>query len=203
LHFKSDNPEKRSPKVTSPMVSLNLLANQQAAKTLQQSMLAKDAYGGLNDLADWLTDIDYTVNYNRNCLIDCDVAANGYGAYPSTNMTHILVDTRTGKAVTAQAAFKAESLPSLKAMIKKCIDKEGEEALKENNDEATKELLHDGKLGDPLGVFAVNDGGITFRHDWQFPHVDLAAQPTGEYLFSLAQMRPYIKPDGPLGNLLH
>lgn len=203
LHFKSEDKEKSSPKVTSPVVAMNLLTNQQAAKTIQKSLLTKEAYEGLDDLAGWLTDVDYTVNYNRDCLIDCDVVSSGSSSYPSANTTHILVDTRTGKLVTAQAAFKAESLAPLKVMIKKCIDKEGAQALKENKDEAIKELLDDGKSGDPLAVFAVNDAGITFRHDWQFPHVDLAAQPTGEYLFSLTQMRPFIKPDGPLGNLLH
>ena len=53
------------------------------------------------------------------------------------------------------------------------------------------------KLAD-LDEFVVGEGGVTFLYDAGFPHVIQAAQPEGRYFFSYAQLKSYIKRDGPL-----
>ena len=52
-----------------------------------------------------------------------------------------------------------------------------------------------------LDEFSVNDQGVTFLYDAGFPHAIRALQPDGENFFSYAELRPYIKRNGPLGNL--
>jgi hypothetical protein len=49
-----------------------------------------------------------------------------------------------------------------------------------------------------LNEFSVSDKGVTFLFDAGFPHAIQALQPEGEYFFSYAEIRPYIKRDGPL-----
>ena len=52
-----------------------------------------------------------------------------------------------------------------------------------------------------LDEFSVSDKGVTFLYDAGFPHASRALQPAGEYFFSYAELLPYIKRNGPLGNL--
>ena len=40
--------------------------------------------------------------------------------------------------------------------------------------------------------------GVTFYFDAGFPHVIQALEPDEEYFFSYAELRPYIKRNGPL-----
>ncbi|HYJ45883.1 MAG TPA: hypothetical protein VEV81_04655, partial [Pyrinomonadaceae bacterium] len=49
-----------------------------------------------------------------------------------------------------------------------------------------------------LDDFSVGARGITFLYDAGFPHVVQALEPVGRYFFSYAQLKPYIKRDGPL-----
>jgi hypothetical protein len=49
-----------------------------------------------------------------------------------------------------------------------------------------------------LDNFAINDQGVTFLFDAEFPHAVQAFEPGGSYFFSYAELKPYIKRDGPL-----
>jgi hypothetical protein len=54
-----------------------------------------------------------------------------------------------------------------------------------------------------LNDFSVGDKGVTFLYDAGYPHVIKAFEPDGQYFFSYAELKPYIKPNGPLGQFLH
>ena len=47
--------------------------------------------------------------------------------------------------------------------------------------------------------FSVNAKGVTFLYDAGYPHAIRAFQPEGHYFFSYAELRPFIRKDGPLG----
>lgn len=47
-----------------------------------------------------------------------------------------------------------------------------------------------------LENFSVGDKGITFKYDYEFPHVALALQPDGAYFYSWAELKPFIKRGG-------
>jgi hypothetical protein len=65
-----------------------------------------------------------------------------------------------------------------------------------------KEQLSGLKFGvNNLDEFSVSDKGVTFLYDAHFRHAIRALQPGGEYFFSYAELRPYIRRNGPLGTL--
>jgi hypothetical protein len=53
-----------------------------------------------------------------------------------------------------------------------------------------------------LDDFSISDKGLTFLYDAEFPHVVQALQPAGEYFFSYAELRPYIRREGLLGTFI-
>jgi hypothetical protein len=44
--------------------------------------------------------------------------------------------------------------------------------------------------------------GITFLYDAGFPHAIKAFEPQGKYFFTYAELKLYIKRDGPLGQFI-
>jgi len=53
-----------------------------------------------------------------------------------------------------------------------------------------------------LDTFRLDDKGVTFVYDFEFPHVSEALEPAGEYFLSYEELRPYINPEGPLARLI-
>lgn len=154
----------------------------------------------------WLSEVDYTINYNKNYLVDADFNRNGCGAYPDGSTSHVLVDLKTGKQVKANDAFNAASIPQLRKLLKARMEKEVQESFKEF--EKSPEELTDLKdqLKAPfvpsqalLDNFTVSDKGLTFTQNWSFPHVIQALQPDGLYFFSFAELKTMLNPNGPLG----
>ena len=50
-------------------------------------------------------------------------------------------------------------------------------------------------------VFEVDDDGIVFAHDYQFPHVLLGAQPDGRFPVAWSEIAPFLDPASPLQRL--
>ena len=79
--------------------------------------------------------------------------------------------------------------------------------------EAGKQNAEDGKelteiLGErkfvakELNHFSVNEQGVTFYYDYDFPHVAKALEPNGEFFVSYADLKPFIKRDGLLARFV-
>jgi hypothetical protein len=217
VKLPSRQSENGSASVSSPVVNQEFIADKATAKLMEQTLSLKKVFG--QSLAEmkadiaggnhWLSDVSYVVNYNCNFLVDCDITMSGMGAYPDSTTKHALMDTRTGRSITAADVFRADALPQVKAMVEKQMTKEYQQALKDISACAAqggdagvmKDMLDQGRKGDPLAVFSVSDKGITFRHDWQFPHVAVASQPAGTYFFPYSTLRQYLKPNGPLAGV--
>jgi hypothetical protein len=151
----------------------------------------------------WLEEADYKVNYNKNGILDITLNMEGSGAYPSDFNKTVVIDLKTGNRVMPQDVFA--NLSGLAAMCKKAqrdeIKKSLIEIKKESPDEEDPESLFreaDFKV-ENLKEFTISDLGIAFLYDYGFPHVLVALQPEGRYLFNWRQLRPYIKS----GGLLH
>jgi hypothetical protein len=150
----------------------------------------------------WLSEFDYKVNYNRNFILDITFTQDGIGAYPDTQSKHFAINLSNGELIQAADAFNSSSLDALAALVDKKLQAEIQQIIKDNSEEREsvegmmKELKFDAaKLND----FSIGDKGITFLYDAEFPHVVQAVEPVGRYFFSYAQLKPYIKRDGPLG----
>ena len=53
-----------------------------------------------------------------------------------------------------------------------------------------------------LDNFSVSSKGVTFLYDAGYPHAIQAFEPVGRYFFSFAELKGFIKPDGPLGQFI-
>ena len=153
-------------------------------------------------------EFDYKVNYNKNYLVDITFTEEFEGAYPSVGTKHFLINLKNGNVVKAADAFNPDSLHALAGLVDKKLKAEVAELIKVNEDDKSaaadakswvRNELKKLRIGvQNLDDFSVSDKGVTFLFDADFPHVIQALQPAGEYFFSYAELRPYIKPNGPL-----
>jgi hypothetical protein len=157
----------------------------------------------------WLTDFDYKVNYNENYLLDITFQRSGVGAYPDTQTKHFLINLRNGLVIKAVDSFNPDSLATLAKMANQKLKAETKKIIKEAEADKDTDADQKGSFKDQLeqltltvknlDEFSVSDKGVTFFYDAGFPHVIQALQPDGRYFFSYAELRPYIKRNGPLG----
>jgi hypothetical protein len=155
-----------------------------------------------------LLQFDYKVNYNKNYLFDITITEEAEGAYPEMNSKHFLFSLKTGRTIKAADAFDAASLAGLAGMADQKLKDEIKELL-QINEEGTSDADQKSDIRDQLnslafGVehlndFMVSDNGVTFLYNARFRHAIRALQPNGEYFFSHAELRRYIKSSGPLG----
>lgn len=205
-----DLPERKHAIVRYPIVRglsdpalLRRIQNTLAIKNVFDSSLEEYRQDG------WLSEFDYQVNYNKNYLLDITFTQSGMGAYPDTSTKHFLINLKSGRVIKAADAFNPDSLATLAALANHKLRAETQTISKEV--ETDKDSDADQKISlkeqldqleftvEDLDEFSVSDKGVTFLYDAGFPHVIQALQPDGSYFFSYAQLRPYIKRNGPLG----
>ena len=148
----------------------------------------------------WLTEFDYKVNYNKNFILDITFTQSGMGAYPDTHTKHFAINLRSGELIQASDAFT--SLDALARLVNQKLQAEIEQVKKENpgERESIEPTLNDLRIdASGLNDLSVNARGVTFIYDAGFPHVIQALEPVGRYFFNFTELKPYIRPDGPLG----
>ncbi len=205
-----DFPEKRKATVRYPIVLG--LSDPTVLRRIQNAISVKSIFNStLKEYREdtWLEEFDYQVNYNKNYLLDITFTQSGSGAYPSTQIKHLLINLKDGKIVTAGDAFDRNSLTALAKLVDLKLKDEVKETLKENEEDTSsgaegKSWVRDELKKLEFGVkdldeFSVNDKGVTFIFDAGFPHAIQALQPVGEYFFTYAELRAYVKGNGPLG----
>ncbi len=159
----------------------------------------------------WLEEFTYKVNYNKNYSFDITFSQSGSGAYPDSQSKHFAISLRNGSIIKASDAFVSNKLASLAALVRAKFQTELKQILKDladsNSDSEDTRIAKEAqealeyKLAD-LDEFAIADKGITFLYDAGYPHVIQAFEPEGRYFFSYAELKPYIKRDGPLGQFI-
>jgi hypothetical protein len=188
------------------------LTNAPVLSRIQHTLAVKNVFGSTIEeyrRDEGFEDFDYKVNYNQNYLLDITFSHSGMGAYPSTERKHFLINLKNGMIIKAPDVFKAEALAPLAAKANQKLrietkdlvkvvaaDKEQDAEQKASLKEQLERLTF---TVENLNEFSVNDKGVTFLYDAGFPHVIQALQPDGEYFFTYAELRSYIKPAGPLG----
>lgn len=205
-------PERRRAVVRYPLVSG--LRNAAVLKKVRRALSLKSVFD--STLAEyrrdgWLLELDYKVDYNKNYLLDITFTQSGMGAYPDTQDKHLLINLKTGDMLKFADAFDPSSASTVAAKVDQKLQAEIAENIKDvtvdsyaspDEKDAMKDALTQLKFGsENLDEFAVSDTGVTFLYDAGFPHVIRAIQPDGKNFFSYGELRPHIKPDGPLGNL--
>ncbi len=207
---KVTSKEKRTFTVTYPIVSgaMPLATKKKLENTLSYWRAFKTTLAENMSGYDWLYEMSYEVNYNKNGVLDIALAMDGSGAYPDQSTRDLVVDLKTGKQVKFADAFKIDSLDKFAQMVDAKLKTEIEEIIKsveedkssgntkEDNDSLKEELNALSFKPETFDEFSVNDKGVTIFYDAGFPHVIQALQPDGRYFFTWAEAKPFIKPDG-------
>ncbi len=166
--------------------------------------------------SDWLSDLYYKVNYNKNGILDIALTQEGSSAYPDSLTKELVIDLKTGEQVKFDDAFKADSRTAFAELVNKKLQAEtaaiikrvdkgefGDTASEKEANEAVKEQLKGLEFtGESFDEYSVNDKGATIIYDAGFPHVIQAAQPDGQYFFTWAQLKPFIRADSLLGKFV-
>ncbi len=191
------------PKVTAatPALARRIEAALNYEKVLDINL--KDEMGEIQ----WLEEANFEVKFNQDGVLSVDMWMEGSGAYPSGRVVRVVVDSSTGVKLTPAIAFQNQK--ALLAMLEKDIKAETAAAIKrikedkENGDSDPESLFaQSAEFNKPaLSDFSVAADGITFYHDYGFPHVVQALQPDGEFKYSWAVLKPYLKPGGLLARL--
>lgn len=149
----------------------------------------------------WLEEASYEVLYNKNNILCIGLYIEGSAAYPSGDSRYVILDTRNGAIAAPTSVFtnRTELAALINKRMEKAIADEVSEWKKDPDMAALdqKELLGDKMFREEnLKNFSIDAKGVTFRYEFGFPHVILAAEPDSEYTFSWAEMKPYIAPRG-------
>lgn len=152
----------------------------------------------------WLEEANYKVLFNQNGVLCLEFWMTGTAAYPDSVTKHVVVDIATGSAVDASAGFR--NLTALSKLVRKAqlgeIDKATKE-MKADPDARPEELFSETNFTvEDFRDFSVDAKGVTFYYDYGFPHVLEALQPDGQFHFSWAQLRPFVRTDGLLARFV-
>lgn len=151
-----------------------------------------------------LVNTDFTVLYNQNGILCIEATREWLGAYSSFSAERLVLSTATGEPLSIGQLLQPAALPDL---VRQCNN-----LLQERMEEARREAPQDGETGQLLAEllagktfttahleeFTVSKDGIRFYYPFGFPHVATALEPDNAFDFSFAQLKPYLKPDGPL-----
>ncbi|RTQ52408.1 hypothetical protein EJV47_05175 [Hymenobacter gummosus] len=165
-----------------------------------------------------LTSLSYSVVHNDEGLLTLARSSEYMGAYPSADTRCLVFDVRSGRRLTMGdlagdttalrrhwraaisrrvAAFlqrAPQDFPDDSALVRELPG-----LLRWNA--ATRQVdfdAHEPRFYD----FAVTRRGLTLTYSFGFPHVIQAAEPEGDYSFTYAELRPWLRPAGPLAPLL-
>ncbi|HEX8532045.1 MAG TPA: hypothetical protein VF646_18550 [Cytophagales bacterium] len=150
-----------------------------------------------------LVNASYTVDYHRNGVLTLSVQREWLGAYSSFSVERLVLSTRTGERLSIGQLLLPAALPALARQADQLLQARIKEArgAAAGSEEATwlDELLN-GKTFtvEHFDDFTVTQEGITFYYPFAFPNAALALQPDDAFAFTFAQLKPYLKPDGPL-----
>lgn len=159
----------------------------------------------LNDFQ-WLEEARYEVKYNKNGLLDIFLLSEGSAAYPSAIIREVVIDTKTGNRLTAADVFA--NLKNLAAKVRNAQKTEIKKALAqlkkdEPEYENPEELFADANFTiKNLDDFSVSDKGVTFLYDYAFVHAIQALQPDGNFFYSWAELKPFVKSNGAFGKFI-
>jgi methylmalonyl-CoA mutase, C-terminal domain len=145
----------------------------------------------------WLEEADYKVLFNQNGVLCVELWMMGTAAYPDSVTKRVVVNSATGATVRPSDVFR--NLPALARMLKTTQAAEvaaAKQEMKSDPDARPEELFSETDFTvKDFKEFSVNTKGVTFYYDYGFPHVIEALQPNGEYHYSWAQIKPFVRMD--------
>lgn len=149
--------------------------------------------------------VDYQVNHNANGLLDVSMTSETMGAYPDAFSEYLVYDLRSGARVRPGDVFSTFS--PIRSLIQKQV-KASIAAAKADDPAAVDDLNlmlgeNPGSVDDDtLGRFTITKRGLTFHYVFGFPHAARALEPDGEFSLTWAELKPFIRPNGPFATFV-
>jgi len=208
--------EKRRFTITYPVVSgaISIAAKKKLENTLSYWRVFETTLQENLTESDWLSEMSYTVNYNKNGVLDISLTQEGVGAYPDGQTVVLIIDLKTGKQVKFADVFDTGSKSKLAEKVDRKLSDEKKEIVESikndktsysNDDErqSSIEMVEQLKFtSEDFDEFSVSDKGVTIIYDAGFPHAVQALQPDGHYLFTWTEIKPFIKADSLLARFV-
>jgi hypothetical protein len=159
----------------------------------------------------WLEEFGYEVNFNQQHILDITFSQTGTAAYPDSQSRHFAIDLRDGSTIKAAQVFVADKQEELAGLVNGKLQAELKSILDSlhdsNSDPEDARIAKEAQ--EPLEFkvenlrdFSVGEKGLTFLYDAGYPHAIQAFEPNGEYFFSYAELKPFIKRESVLGQFV-
>ena len=143
----------------------------------------------------WLEEANYKVLFNQSGVLCVEQWMTGTAAYPDSVTKRVVVDIANGNTVRIQDVFV--NLQTLAKLVRKAQLAEIATAtvqMKSDPEARPEELFSEANFTvEDFKEFSLDARGVTFYYDYGFPHVLEALQQAGEFRFSWAQLRPFVK----------
>lgn len=146
-----------------------------------------------------LSSLDFTVNYLRPPILDITLVMEGVGAYPWQHSHTIVINLDSGRQVFARDLFDESKMEILALQVNELVQLDKSKSHPRLAYECGSEGadVGSGTFGiEDLDHFSLDEGGIRFKHDFQFPHAVKALEPDGDYFFSYDSLKPFVKVNG-------
>jgi hypothetical protein len=149
---------------------------------------------------------DLDTTYDEHCVLSVTVKVDWTAAYPTYYEYYYNFDKRNGLRLRMSDVVKADSLNGL---IRRC-----NELLADNISTQKADITEPDRLEDfnnilketppvftPENIdnYVLTRDGMKIEYKFGFPRYALVLEPEGTLEFSIADISPYLKPDGPLG----
>ncbi|MEP6703986.1 MAG: hypothetical protein ABJB34_04200 [Acidobacteriota bacterium] len=152
----------------------------------------------------WLEEADYKVLFNQDGVLCVELWMSGTAAYPDGVTGRVVVDPATGAPVRPANVF--QNLPVLAKIVKKAQAAEiatATKGMKSDPEARPSDLFSDSNFTvADFKQFSVDARGVTFYYDYGFPHVIQALEPAGEFNFTWAQLKPFVRSGGLLARFI-
>lgn len=165
---------------------------------------------GLDEQYHLLDKAVYRVIYNKNGILNLRFSIDVSTAYKSRYDKTIAVNLRSGEIIKPEDVFIEARQEQLAARINRTLQAEiagaARRVKKELGGDEGGQILAQfrEKIFTPLYLdnFEVSDKGITFVYTYDYAHIAGNYKPPGRFFLSFAQLKPFVRRDGPLGRFI-
>ena len=153
-----------------------------------------------------LTDLSYTVTYNKSGLLSFFIFAQGCGAYCSSWRTYFNFDLATGKQIAINDLFLSNNLESFKNIVQKkkvkILSDYKSEQKQDYKNGVGDTSIYDWVITEidkclesiSIDKFSISDKHLQIIDDCEFPHAIQSQQPTIELHYSYTSIAEFLNP---------
>lgn len=168
-----------------------------------------DEYNAGTSPMQGLTRFIVDTTYNAHCILGIRYNLEWIGAYPLSYTGYVNYNLKTGDTLRIQDVVAIDKMDALLQLCNKKLQK--------NIDDNRIQLVAGDGLEDAewhikeyppqfttdnINNFYISNEGITFRYEFDFPHVMQGMEPDGDIKITKEELRPMLNSDGPLGFLI-